>query len=206
MEPMFAATSFATTISLLADFVAHRGAKQGKSFEEFMAWLSEQRHDEIKSLLELNTTATIGIKALLGETQREILDRLRSLDESFATLAAGVEPYRGLAQAIHPTSVLSDQAVSVLQQFHDSGASKILEVEYQEGTKTLLIVDGPTSGELSVSDPRFLEDDLTTLVELGLLGQSHNDRGDRLLSFRRSAARFVENLVVQKNRSCTGQS
>lgn len=206
MEPMVAATSFATIVSLLADFVAHRGANQGKSFDEFMAWLSEQRHEEVKSLLELNTTATIGIKALLNQTQREILDRLRSLDKSFATLAAGVESYRGLAQAIHPTAVLSDQAVSLLQQFHDSGASKILEVEYQEGTKSLLIVDGPTGGELSVSDPRFLEDDLTTLVELGLLGLSHNGRGDRLLSFRRSAARFVENLVGHKEQILPGQS
>lgn len=192
MELMSAATSFATIISLLADFVAHRGANQGRSFDEFMAWLSEQRHDEIKSLLELNTTTTIGIKALLGENQREILDRLQSLDRSMASFAAGFDAYRGLAQAAHPTAVLSEQAVSLLEQFHDSGASKILEVQYFEGTKSLLIVDGPADGELTISDPRFLEDDLTSLVELGLLGLDQNGRGDRLFSFRRAAARFVE--------------
>jgi len=33
MDPMSAATAFATIISLLADFVAHRGAAEGKSFD-----------------------------------------------------------------------------------------------------------------------------------------------------------------------------
>ena len=70
MDPISAATAFATIVSLLADFVAHRGAAEGKSFDEFMAWLSEQRHDEIKALLEQNTSTTIGIKALLGENRR----------------------------------------------------------------------------------------------------------------------------------------
>lgn len=187
------AAAFATIVSLLADFVAHRGATQSKSFDEFMAWLSEQRHDEIKSLLELNTTTTIGIKALLGENQREILDRLQSLDKSMASFAAGFDAYRGLAQAAHPTAVLSEQAISLLDQFYDSGASKILEVQYLEGTKSLLIVDGPAGGQLNISDARFLEDDLTSLVELGLLGLDYNGNGDRLFSFRRAAARLIEN-------------
>lgn len=177
---------------LLADFVAHRGAAEGKSFDEFMAWLSEQRHDEIKALLEQNTSTTIGIKALLGENQREILDRLQSLDRSMASFAAGFDAYRGLAQAAHPTSALSAQAISLLQQFHESGASKILAIQYLDGTKSLPIVDGPTNGELQITDARFLDDDLATLVELGLLGLDHNGKGDRLYSFRRSAARFVE--------------
>lgn len=190
MDPVSAATVFATMVSLLADYVAHRGATEGKSFDEFMAWLSEQRHDEIKALLEQNTSATIGIKAILRENQREILDRLQSLDRSMATFAAGYDAYRGLAQAAHPTSALSAQAISLLEQFHDSGASKILAI-HQDGTKSLPIVDGP--GELQVTDPRFLDDDLSTLVELGLLGLDHNVKGDPLYSFRRSAARFVEN-------------
>ena len=194
MDPMSAATAFATIISLLADFVAHRGATEGKSFDDFMVWLSEQRHEEIKALLEQNTSTTIGIKALLGESQREILDRLKSLDRSMASFAAGFDAYRGIAQAAHPASVLSAQALSLLQQFHDSGASKVLSVQYLDGSRTLAIVDGPTSGELEITDARFLDDDLSTLVELGLLGLDKNGRGDRLYLFRRAAASFVENM------------
>ncbi|HVI59378.1 MAG TPA: hypothetical protein VM619_11000 [Luteimonas sp.] len=189
---MSAATTFATIVSLLADFVAHRGAAEDNSFEEFMAWLSEQRHEEIKTLLEQNTSTTTGIKALLGESQREILDRLQSLDRSMASFAAGFDAYRGLAQAAHPTSVLSAQAVSLLQQFHDSGASKILSVQYLDGSRTLAIVDGPTNGELKITDARFLDDDLSTLVELGLLGLDRNGRGEHLYLYRRAAASFVE--------------
>jgi len=190
---MLAATSFATIVSLLADFVAHRGANEGKSFDEFMAWLSEQRHDEIKSLLELNTNTTIGIKALLGESQKEILERLQSLDRSMATFAAGFDAYRGLAEAARPRSALSAQAISLLKQFYDSGASKVLQTKCLSGT-ALHVVDGPSNASLEFSDPRFLNDDLTTLVELGLLDLDYNGRGERLFVFKRSAARFVESL------------
>lgn len=194
MDPMSAATAFATTVSLLADFVAHRGATENKSFDEFMAWLSEQRHEEIKLMLQQNTSTTVGIKALLGESQREILDRLQSLDRSMASFAAGFDAYRGLAQATHPAYVLSAQAISILQQFHDSGASKILSVQYLDGSRTLAIVDGPTNGELEITDARFLDDDLSTMVELGLLGLDHNGRGEHMYLFRRAAANFVEGL------------
>ena len=91
MELPLIATSFATIVSLMADFVSHRGANQRRSFDEFMAWLSENRHEEIKTLLEVNTTATIGIKALLGQGLKEIRDELQSLDESLAAFAASHE-------------------------------------------------------------------------------------------------------------------
>lgn len=196
MDPMTAATAFATTVSLLADFVAHRGVHEGKSFDEFMAWLSEKRHDEIKALLELNTSTTIGIKALLSENQKEILDRLHSLDKSLAIFAAGFDAFRGVAEATHPTAALSPQAISLLEQFNDSGASKVLMHQGPAGTD-LYIVDGPTNGSLQFSDLRFLEDDLTTLVELGFLGLEHADNGGRLFLFKRVAARFVEHLRAQ---------
>lgn len=188
MDPI---TAFATIVSLLADFVAHRNANDGKSFDEFMAWLSEQRHDEIRSLLELNTNTTIGIKALLGENQREILERLQSLDRQMASFAAGFDSYRSLAQAAHPTAALSPQAISLLEQFYDSGASKILQLQ-MDGATGLLIIDGPSNGDLQVSDPRFVQDDLTALVEMGLLDLDHNGHGDRMYLFKRTAARLVE--------------
>ena len=43
MEPLTAATTFATLVSLLADFVAHRGANESKDLDSFTSWLAEQR-------------------------------------------------------------------------------------------------------------------------------------------------------------------
>ena len=191
MEPMLAATSFATIVSLLADFVAHRGANDGKSYDEFMAWLAEQRHEEIRSLLQSNSTTSIGIKALLGENQREILQRLQALDRSLASFAAGFEAYRGIAEAAHPESALSSQALSLLEQFYDSGASKVLESVGFSGTG-LHVVDGPRNGSLEFTDARFLSDDLKTLVQLNLLDVERNGSGQRLFVFTRAAARLVE--------------
>jgi hypothetical protein len=193
MDPVTAATTFASIVSLLSDFVAHRGSNEAKSFEMFMAWLTEQRHDEIRTLLESSTGTTIGIKALLGESQKEILDRLRSLDKSMAAFAAGIDTYRAIAEAVHPGAALSSQAISLLEQFHDSGSSKIIEFQMDSKT-TLTVVDGPNNYSLAISDPRFIADDLSALVERGLLGLSHNGSGRRLYSYTRAAARLVESL------------
>ena len=194
MEPISATAAFATIVSLLADFVSHRGANESKSYGEFMAWLSEQRHDEMKNLLELNTKTSIGIKALLGENKRDILEKLESLDRSMASFAAGFDAYRGIAQATHPTSILSEQAISLLTQFYDSGASRVIVIHHTDDPTTICIENGPTNGELTYTDTRFLSDDLSILVELGFLDLEHNDIGGHLYSLRRSAARFVEGM------------
>lgn len=192
MDPVSTATVFSTLVSLLADFVGHRNANEGKSFDEFMAWLSERRHEEIKKILEGNADTAVSIKALLGETQREILDRLRSLDQSMASVASGIGAYRDIAEAAHPGVSMSPQAMSILYEFNDSGASKIVCMQFADGTKSLPVVDGPRSGSLTVTEPRFLEDDLAILVELGFLGLGYNGKGESLYSFRRTAAAFVD--------------
>jgi len=175
-------------VSLLADFVSHRGANQTKSFDEFMAWLSEQRHQEIRELLVTNTTATIGIKALLGESYTEILDRLRSLDRSMAVVASNFDSYRAIAEASHPRVSLSPQAIFLLEQFNDSGASKVREIHTLEGVSLCIVSGG--NGSLEFTDERFLQDDLQALVDAGFLDVERIQR-DRLYSFKRAGARFV---------------
>jgi len=197
MDPVSAATAFATTVSLLADFVSHRDMNRAASLEEFMAWLSEHRHDQIKALLEQNTSTTITIKALLGESRREILDRLESLDRTLARFASGFDSYRGIALAAYPDSILSDQALTLLEELHDSDAGKFLLVEYIDGTRSMPIVDG-SGGELTVSDSRFLNDDLQVLCEMGFLGMERAGRGERLYVFRRAGARFIERVRPRK--------
>lgn len=193
---MTAATAFATTISLLADFIARRDANRATTLDEFLAWLAEHRHDQIRAMLEQNISTTIAIKALLGESRQQILDRLESLDRTLARFAAGFDSYRELAIAVRPDSILSDQAMSLLDQLNDLGASKFLLVTYLDGTKSLPVVDG-RGEDLTFNDPRFLEDDLAVLCEMDFLSSGRNSRGDILYSFRRAGAQFVEKIRGQ---------
>ncbi|MBB5942490.1 hypothetical protein GGR64_002071 [Xanthomonas arboricola] len=187
---MTTAATFATIVSLLAEFVSQRNTSKSEDYGEFMTWLSENRHGELRSLLQSNTATTISIKAILNESRQEILDRLALLDRSLASLASGIDLYKDIATSVHPESVLSAQAMSFLSQLNDSGASKLLEIHMMDGI-VLLFIDGK-NGTMEITEPRFAEDDLDTLLGLGLLGLTHNGKGERLFKFTRAAASLVE--------------
>lgn len=87
-----------------------------------MAWLGDQRHDEIKTMLQSNAVTTISVKAILNDSREIILARLASLDNTLATIASGIDQYREIAQIAYPSTALSTQAMAVLEQFYDSGA------------------------------------------------------------------------------------
>ncbi|TXH75653.1 MAG: hypothetical protein E6Q88_03400 [Lysobacteraceae bacterium] len=157
-----------------------------------MSWLTENRHDEIRGMLLSNAATTVSVKSLLMDSRQIILERLSSLDKTLATVASGIEQYRDLALIAYPSSELSDQAYAILEQFYDSGATAVLEVKYLSDPIELAYIDGPDNGSITYTEPRFVEDDLTTLVELGLLGIDHNGRGKRIFKFKRTAAALVE--------------
>ena len=189
MDPI---TAFSTIVSLLSDFVAHRSGNESKDYDAFMSWLTEKRHDEIRGMLQSNTATTVSVKALLMDSRETILESLASLDKMLATVAAGIEQYRDLALIAYPSSELSDQAYAILEQFYDSGATAVLEHKYVSEPTKLGYIDAPANGSITYTEPRFVEDDLTTLVELGLLGIDCNGRGERIFKFKRTAAALVE--------------
>ena len=190
MEPITGATTFATVVSLVADFVARREANETKDFDAFMAWLQEQRHEELRAQLQSSAGTVVSIKALLSESRTTILERLTSLDQMLSTVAASIPAFQDLAQLARPVVTLSHQAVSVLEQFYDSGASGLLESKRLDGV-VLAFLDG-AGGSIQFDEPRFIEDDLTGLVKLGLLDLAHNGRGERIFKFKRVAAALVE--------------
>lgn len=191
MEPFVTATTFATIVSLLADFSSERRNVSSSDHEDFLRWLIDTNHQELANLIAKNNATSVSIKALLGEGHHELIAKLQSLDESIAQLATGFDEFRGLANALYPDSEMSDQALSLVEQFVDSGASKVLESRYIGGNLILMIIEGG-SGQLSYSDPRFIEDDLNTLVELGLFRLDHNGKGARMYLITRNAVRFIE--------------
>ena len=190
MEPISTTATFATIVSLIADFIAHRQADEAKDADSFMAWLSEQRHDEIRRLLESNAKTVVSVKAMLSETRKEILGRLANLDKSFAAIASGVGPFRMIAGAVHPNSLLSEQAISVLVQFYNSGASSMLEIKMMNGIQ-LAFLDGGGGGA-KYTEPRFIEDDLNALLKYELLALAHSGKGERVFKFTRRAAKMIE--------------
>lgn len=190
MDPILPTMTFATIVSLIADFVSHRGAEESTDFDSFMEWMQVQRHDEIRGLLQAHSKTTISIKAILSESHQQILERLTSLDRTISAVASSIPAYQHIAQLAHPANTLSEQANSVLEQLYDAAASGIIERKLLDGI-TLPFLDGK-HGQVEYKQPQFTEDDLLTLVDLGLLDLRHSDGGDRVFNFKRTAAALVE--------------
>lgn len=189
MEPLTTATTFTTIVSLVASFKSERKSQSNDEFQDFLEWLIETNHTDIKSLLEINTNATIGIKTLLNKNSKELQEKLSGIDEILASIASNIDGLSEIAKAVRPNSEISEQALSILRQFEEKEASKILESN-KIGGRDYLFLDGK-GGSLLYDDPRFLDDDFSTLYEFGLLRQDYNSQGSKLYIITRNGAKLV---------------
>lgn len=189
MDPFTLATSFATIVGLLGAYKAERREAAGDEFQDFMQWLAERNHTEIRSLLELNTQATIGIKSLLNQDRELLFQRLGDIDEILSLITSRIEGFSQITSALRPNAEISEQAVSVLKQLIESGGSKFLKSGGLNRGPSLHIIDG--KGEIEYEEGQFIEDDLHTLVDLGLLNQDYNSMGDPLYIITRAAVKFL---------------
>jgi hypothetical protein len=204
MDPLTLATAFASVISLIADFKAQRSDQDSAEYADFAAWLSEHHHEEVLKLLNQNVSTSVSIKALLSQDRRVLRERLEALDKTLAALASSVEGFSGLASAIRPQSVLSPQAISILQQFEAVRASKVLESGAIGRGPLFLFIDGK-HGQLQYKDERFVVDDFMTLVDLGLLRLDHNSSGKRMFVYTRTASEFLARTQRPYNSSSSGR-
>lgn len=188
MDPFSAATAFATFVSLIGQFRAERSGANQVDFNEFMAWLVETNHEELKSLVEQNSRTVIGIKALLNEQYDAFSKKLELLDGTLATYASSISGFDELADSLKSGARLSQQALSILRQIESSGANKIIESRTHSGLSLVYI---GAQGTVEIEDPRFLEDDLNTLVDLQLLRPSIGSNGSNIYIFTRAASELA---------------
>lgn len=192
MDPLTGALTFSTVVSLVSQFRSERGADAQSDFNEFLEWLVTNQHEGLKTLIEGNAQTTIGIKVLLQEQHDELKQRLDSLDAALAAYASALPGFADISGALRPDAVLSQQALSILKQFDESGASKVLGV-FDTGRPALLCISSARR-QIEIDDVRFLEDDLATLVELGLLRHDFTDSGKDLYIFTRAASNLVRSI------------
>ena len=190
MDPLSAATSFATIVGLLSNFKAERS---GTQLSDFIEWLKEKRHEDVALDIERNQSLSIQLKSILALNHQQLVDRLDSLDRILASVAAHVETFSSLAISVRPSSVLSNQAIAIVKQLAKSSASEFWE-------HRTLGRDGPTyhligaAETLEIKEPRFIEDDLSTLVELGILRLDFGSKGTRKFLITRQAVALANSL------------
>jgi hypothetical protein len=190
MDPLTLASSFATIVSLLANYKAEHRAHGEDEFGDFISWLVENNHAELKELISMNTQAAIGIKAILHEDREVLHAKLEVIDEVITKVASSLSGFNQVALALKPDYEISQQAKSVLTQLVKSGASKFLQSD-AIGRNPIFLILGGAGGKIEYEEPQFMADDLATLVQLRLLNLEYNDKGKELWVVTRAAAKLV---------------
>ncbi|MDO8863726.1 hypothetical protein Q6D67_18700 [Haliea sp. E1-2-M8] len=187
MEPLSTATAFATIIGLVGQFKSGRQSVSDDEYKEFSQWLVQNNHSETKHLIEQSLVGVTGIKSILNQDREILRSRLSQIDELLASVASRMEGFGEVAGVIHPNSVVSTQAGSILKQILDSGSNNMIELNVYGGPEFAL-----NSGSIAYDDPQFIEDDLLTLVDMRLLRLDYNSKGGRVFYITRAARIFVE--------------
>ena len=190
MEPLTLATSFATIVGLLNVFKSQADAREAKDLNQFLDWLQRHRHDQLVNLIQDNQQLAASLVPLIEGQHEEVMAQLARLNDLLSSLARHVAGFTPLVEASHSATMISDQAVSILHQMNAARASRCLEIRSQGGI-VYEMLDG-THGRLTITDERFIEDDLATLCEFGLLRLDYNATGGRIFIITRAGASLAE--------------
>lgn len=180
------ADSLATIVGLIGMFRAERKAGVDDDYQEFLAWLQMHRHDELIRYIVENGAIGMAIDTMLKDQHGQVMAELAELNRITTGLAHNLSSLSGLASAIDAAAPqLSEQSLSILTQFNESGASSAIELKSNNGTEFRFY---DRSGKLVITEPRFLDDDLAQLVALGLLLRDYNSQGSIVLKLTRAGA------------------
>jgi len=183
MEPITYLTSFASIIGLVGVYKAEKS--EAKNFDQYIDWLRRQEHTQLVDLIQGNAELTHSVRDLIEDRHGEVMAKLESLDKVLASVASHIDGFQPLANVIGK-SQLSDQAVSVLRQLNKAGASTFRRDHSARNGTVYQMLD--KQEQVQVSEPRFIESDLDTLCNFGLLLLSHNDSGGRIFTITRAGA------------------
>jgi len=188
MDPI---TGFVSIVGLISIFKQERKAKEDQNRDSFFRWLDEHRHQDLKEFILRSKDLPSEIDRALQQDHEVIISKLKNIDEILATLLSKVEGVAGIAHALHPNAEVSDQAVSVLRQLVNSTSKEFGKYANLRLGTYLKLAAGVI---INVQDIRFLEDDLKTLVNFGLLLPRFGSSGDEFYGLTRNAVKFIETI------------
>ena len=162
MDAITLANSFATIVGLLVTF---QSSKEDADTVDFMEWLRENNHSNTAAIIENNTELQKQLSVFMSQNHNDIISQLSTLNDSMVSLASHMYGISGIASKFNDSCGLSDQALSVLREFENSGGEYIWKLKSLGGTEYSI----DASQNLNISEPRFIEDDLKTMTELNLL-------------------------------------
>lgn len=186
--------AFATIVGLLATFQSGREGK--RDIEEFKHWLEENNHSNMVSIIENNQNIQQQLTAFMNQNHDQVMSQLSTLNDLMVSIASHMQGLGDIASSFAPNNGLSEQAVDVLRQFVSSGCTKMhrfISRTLDVGSTDDYLLenkDGPDN--IEYSEPRFIEDDINSLVSTGLIIESKSSKDSITYTITRQAVSFID--------------
>ena len=184
------ASAYATVVGLISAFSSGRQSDKAAEITDFMLWLIDHNHQELVDVIKQNQTASIGIKSLLNQTASDLNSKLDYLGETLGQLSKRIPDFDKLTESLLPGIELSDQAFEILEGMHEGGVEFVILNKTMNAPPTLL---ANTNAHFEIKDPRFLNDDLSVLTNLGLLNLEYGSSGNEMYYYTRVAHKLISN-------------
>lgn len=180
--------AFATIVGLLATFQFNRDGQS--DLEDFKHWLEENNHSNMVSIIENNQGIQQQLTVFMNQNHDQVMSQLATLNDLMVSTASHMQGLGNIASSFAPNSGLSDQAVDVLRQFVVSGSSKMQYMKNNsgEGNDYYILYGAPN---INYSEPRFIKDDIDSLVKTGLITMSISPKNNITYTITRQAVSFI---------------
>lgn len=189
MDPL---TALATITQLLGLFVQERRDNQTLTKQQFLDWLGDHRHEELKDLISNTHHLSEQVDAILHADHLRILEEIRAVNTTLAQVMSRLQSIGSLAGTLAPTAALSTFALAALCHFEDSKATHMITLPDDSG------VQFGNDGEIKHEEPRFLKDDMETLEGCGFIRMTVNHGAYAVYELTRNGAAYAR-LVVRES-------
>ena len=190
MEPI---TGFVSIVGLIAQYSSEVKSKKIKEDTLFQKWLEDNRWTDVIDLLSRDSQTLHAVEELLNDDREMLEQKLTAIEEALLKFSSAVDGFDKISASMKPNLGLSEQALSILIQMEDKQVEALLRSESNQG-RVLSIISGPNPGDLDLPEIRYLDSDLKTLTDLGLLLQDRNGKGQLLFIITREASKLVRKL------------
>jgi DNA-binding phage protein len=163
------------------------------SVDEFKKWLEIHNHNQMVEILNNENQIANYLANLIADKNEDLKKQLADINQMVASILANTKTFAPVASMMNIQSNLSEQAVSILKQFVESGGHDMTPAHTLSERSYIL-----NNGELKYSEERFLDDDLHTLVALGFIREQFDKNGDISYIITRNAVKFIESLPKEE--------
>lgn len=191
------AFAFATIAGLIFSFYSGREGKA--DLEELKNWMNENNYGYMIEIIDNNKSLQEDLNAFLEQNHNQIMSQLSTMNSLMVTVASRLEGkgIGSIASSFLPNEGLSNQAVDVLRQFVESDSARMLHIQTWsfEGLDNIYSLD---NGGVEYSEPRFIEDDMNSLVDAGLITKTLGKNGGFIYKITRQAVQFIDAIDNKK--------